>query len=212
MLTYAMASTYGNMNLISTLTVKWPTLMSCKSGASCLVQLLDAQQMVVSCFTLATVMLLCVTFPPGNNVRLRLIAAATLLLNVSLLGVGWVISATAPCSRLSLDFASGLSLVSGVVVSVAFAPQVVATYRAKGRGSISYIYFTIQAAGCGLVVGFQLFALHDPWPVWGPTLVSGTMQGTILATGLYYRCCTSEVPEEVIATTAPAEPLLEQRE
>ena len=50
-------------------------------------------------------------------------------------------------------------------------------------------------------------------PVWGPTLVSGTMQGTILATGLYYRCCTGEEPEDVtIAAAAPAEPLLEQRE
>ena len=161
MLTYAMAATYGTMNLVSTLTVKWPTLLSCKEGLSCLVQLLDAQQMVVSCFTLSTVMLLCVAFPPGNTTRLRLLAAATMLVNVSLLAVGYAISVLAPCSRLSLDFASGLSLLSGIVVSVAFAPQVVTTYRARGRGSISYIYFFIQAAGCGLVVGFQFFSLHD---------------------------------------------------
>jgi len=201
MLTYALAFTYSTMNLMSTLLVKWPTVQSCEHGSSCLVQLLDAQQMVVSCGTLSTVMVLCVVFPPGDSVHLRILAVATMLLNIAFAMAGFWVSASAACSRLSLDLAQGLSLASGLVVSVAFAPQVCATYKARGHGSISYTYFTIQTGGCVLVVSFQFFGLHDSWPVWGPTMISGSMQGAILATGAYYRLCKRE-QEPVMARLA----------
>ena len=77
---------------------------------------------------------------------------------------------------------------AGLVVVVAFVPQLLETYRRKGRGSISYLFFTIQSVGCFLVSATNAFAFHDKWETWAPFLVGGTIQAAIVGLGGYFLC------------------------
>ena len=76
---------------------------------------------------------------------------------------------------------------AGLAVTVAFAPQIAESWRCRGRGSLSYVFYAIQVVGCALVFTSQKFFLHDSVLVWGPTAVAGTMQAVVLAIGLYFR-------------------------
>lgn len=194
-LTPALVLMYGTLNLCATITVKWPTVLSCGtlSKGGCLLQLLDALQQGASAITLVAILLLTVAYPPNDLVRPRAIAVAALV-GLSALGVlTCVVSGRAPCSTLSLDFATSLTTAAGVVVTLAFAPQLVESWRTRGRGSLSYMYYLIQVVGCMLVIGEQLVALHDPWQVWLPTAFALLMQLGILLLGLYFRCLSPPV-------------------
>lgn len=197
-LTPALTMCYGFLNAMSTVTLKWPTLQSCTlpGGTACLVQLLDLQQQGVSTLAVGFIMLLAVTYPPNNRLSLRCVVLLTLVA-LGVVGAATVaLSIRAPCSHESLRFAQALGVAAAVLVCVAFIPQLVETCRMRGRGNLSYLFYAIQSVGCGLVVGLQL-SLHDSWPVWGPTMVSGLMQLAILLTGLSFvgfrACCAHGV-------------------
>lgn len=132
--------------------------------------------------------MLVVAFPPNASAAKR--GGAALLL-LTLLGVGvalCALSSQLPCSPLAMGLASAASVASSCVVVVAFAPQLVETWRTRGRGSLSYTYYFIQSAGCLLVVGYQLFGAHDPVVVWAPPLVGAIMQGLVLGVGCVFVC------------------------
>lgn len=192
-LTPILTLSYGMMNLCATITVKWPSLQSCgdAGGAQCIIQLLDALQMLVANTGLAAIVLLAVAFPPNDSRRLRALAIFSIFSVVLLVIFTSVLSAYRPCTSTALDFARFLSGAAGVTVCFAFAPQLVASWRARGRGSISYAYYTIQGGGCCLVACFAIFSLHDPWPVYGPNVVAGLFQLLILALGAYFKCSDS---------------------
>lgn len=187
-LTLALVMTYGTLNVYATLTTKWPTLLSCARGVGCLIQLLDVLQQVVSALSVGLILLLIVAFPPNNRPRARLLAASVVAALLALGIATCAISGRAPCSALSLDFATVLTTSAGCICVVAFAPQLAQTWRTRGRGSLSYLYYTIQVVGCSLVVSEQIFALGDSWRVWLPTSIALVMQGLILAIGLSFRC------------------------
>ena len=187
----ALTMTYGTLNLCATIIVKWPSLRSCGTGAgfSCILQLLDALQMLTSNIMLLVILLLAVAFPPNNILRQRVLVGLFSLLAIALMLTAFALSAALPCEPITLNFARGLSAIAGITVCVAFTPQLLASYRARGGGSISYLYYSIQASGGVLVSGFAIFALHDSWPVYGPNVIAVCFNTSILVLGAYFRCC-----------------------
>ena len=182
-----MVVAYGFLNLASTVTLRWRQILSCAHGAACLLHLLDAIQQAVSTVTIFSILLSTVTFKPNNGLKSRV---ATLALVFLLVGIGVftvVLSAKEPCSKAALDFADIVSIVAGVIVTIAFAPQLLETCRSRGRGSLSIWYYLIQTVGCFLVVGSQAIGFHDKWQIWGPTGVSGCLQACILTSAIYFR-------------------------
>ena len=187
-LTPALALSFGYLNLCSTTLVKWPALLSIGHNA---LQLLDFMQQAASALGLAVILLLVVMYKPNHGRAKRLGAAALLAVLVAIGVALCLLSAHAPCSELTMSIASAASVASGVMVVIAFIPQLYETWRTRGRGSLSYVYYAIQSVGCLLVVGFQLFGLRDPWPVWAPPLVGGVIQGLVVVLGVACLCCST---------------------
>lgn len=196
LLTPAMALTYGALNLCATVIAKWPSIERCGdsefppwSAEGCVDQLLDALQQAASALGLVGILILTVAYPPNHTARDRLLCAGTLLGLLGALVAAVAVSAASPCSAASYGLSQVYAAVSALVVIIAFAPQLHETFRSKGRGSLSALFYAIQSVGAGLVVCLQLFVLGDSVLVWGPTAVAMLMQGAILLLLLYYRRC-----------------------
>ena len=188
-LTPALALIYGYLNVCATTLVKWPALRSCAHNfGGCTLQLLDFWQQAFSAIGLATVLILVVAFPPNASAKRRLATIALLLLLAAIGLALCLLSAAMPCAPLTLSFADAASIASSVVVVVAFAPQLLTTWRARGEGALSYTYYLIQSVGCLLVVFFQVVGAHDPIVVWAPPLAGAIMQGAVLVLGAFFRC------------------------
>ncbi|KAK3247857.1 hypothetical protein CYMTET_42658 [Cymbomonas tetramitiformis] len=97
-----------------------------------------------------------------------------------------VVAALSTCSQLSLGLAQGFSYAASCIAFVAFAPQLVSTWRLKSPGSLSFIFFTLQAVGNLMVAANFIFIQRDPWTAWAPVLVSSIMQFAIIALAAYY--------------------------
>ena len=186
---------YGVLNLCSTLTHKWPSLQRCGDGDfaraflvdGCAHQIVDLLQQASSALTLVVVLGLIVRYPPHSSRRERCVAAGTVAGLACLIGAACAVSAALPCSADSSMFGQVCCVLAGLAVTVAFAPQIAESWRCRGRGSLSYVFYAIQVVGCALVFTSQKFFLHDSVLVWGPTAVAGTMQAVVLAIGLYFR-------------------------
>ena len=62
-----------------------------------------------------------------------------------------------PCSRIALVVAEVCSLAFSVLGAVAYVPQLVVTYFARGQGSLSYVSYAIQAL---IAVPYVAYALR----------------------------------------------------
>jgi len=183
--TSGLTLTFTRFNLLATLTVKAPSLRSCADSVlRCLPSLVDALQQAETALILLAILLLVVSLPPNDGATPRRGTAALLLALLALGAAIAAIDARAPCSAPSLAAAEALSAAASAIVLLAFAPQLAETWRQRGRGSLAYSYYFLQASGCLLVAAFQAVGLGDPWPVWGPTCAAGVMQGTVFAVGL----------------------------
>ena len=214
LLTPALALAYGTSNLCSTLILKWPSLKRCDDPAfapfgahGCVNQLLDALQQTVSAVGLAVVLLMTVTYAPHDTAKDRLVASGTIIGLLALVSASCILSGNRPCSAVSQAMAKACAYLSSFVVVVAFAPQLFETWRTKGRGSLSAVFYLIQSAGCCLVVYEQAIALHDSPVVWVPTAISGIMQGSILALLVWFRHCKSR-PRTAASDGTRIDPLL----
>jgi len=98
-----------------------------------------------------------------------------------------ILSACEPCSPPALYGAQILSTASSCVCILAFWPQLYQTWRNRGSGSLSYLYYFIQGGGCVVVVFGSVLVNHDPWPAVLPNSVAAAMQFAILGLGLYHR-------------------------
>ena len=186
--TNALIVAFGVAQLCATLTIKWKALLACpQEGSSCALQLFDGMQQLISTLTLSLVLVLVVLLPPNNKPLPRRFAIGTLIALCPACGITVGISAAWPCSSISLLLAQGFSSAGAILATVAFLPQLIETWRRRGDGSLSYIFVTINAAGCLLVVGQAAFINGDPWPAWLPNLISALFQTAILALGAYYR-------------------------
>jgi uncharacterized protein with PQ loop repeat len=186
-LTPALVLSYGTCAVCSTITVKWNVFQSCSEGAGlCTWRLLDVYQQISSNLMLGTILVTITSLRPNNTRRKRALAFFTLF---ALTGLGitcLLINSSAPCSVGALRFAFWCTASASLIVTCAFVPQLIETWRSRGRGSISYLYYATQAFGCCLVNVNQIYVDHDPWQVWLPTTVAALMQFGILATGFYF--------------------------
>ena len=195
--TPALALLYGTLNLCATLTEKWPSVQLCADlppfdSHGCVDQLLEAGQQVSSAISLVLILMLIVAYPPHAGAADRATVAGAIVVAGAAITAACAVSSRWPCSDESAAFGSASAVGSAVLVIVAFAPQLVETYRSKGAGSLSAVYYFIQAAGCLLVIGLQAVALGDSVLVWGPTAVAAVLQGAICGLLVYYRSCKAD--------------------
>jgi uncharacterized protein with PQ loop repeat len=188
---------YGVLNLCSAICTKWPSIQRCGhsslAGAfglhGCVDQLLDMWQIAISALSGSMILVLVVLFPPHNVAKERALVVVTLSCLTLTIFAACYLSALSPCSEASHTLSQTFAVLSAVVVVVAFAPQLYETWRTRGAGSLSSLYYLIQSIGTALVVVLQLVALRDSILVWGPNSISMAMQGGIFSMLCYYRRC-----------------------
>ena len=191
---------FGVCNLAGTLVVKWRVLSACGSGAlgpyDCFTQLLDAQQQVASVVASLVLIVTMMALPPHSSSSRR--RGAVLLAILLLFGfvIGCVsVSYAAPCSPNARGMAKFAAICATGFVLTAQLPQVAETWRMRGRGSLSYIYYGVNSIGCLLINVNQIVVLGDPWPVWLPTFFSGVFQLIVLLLGGWFLNCAPGIPE-----------------
>lgn len=81
----------------------------------------------------------------------------------------------------------GLGVWAGIGPVFTWAPQIYATFRMKGPGSLSVLMLSIQMPGTFAVAIYQGL-LEGVWIVAVGSLSSGTQQLTLLSLCLYYMC------------------------
>lgn len=188
-LTVVLILMYASTNAASTLGMKWKQFERCvHEGSYCLVEQLDALQVVVSAIGWLSILLSVVVLPPHNTRRWRALAAASALGIALLWAAVCIVSAAEPCGPVAVALARAIGWTSALFVVVAFVPQLHETWKAKSAGSLSLLFVLFQAAGCCLVVSNQVFSAHDPVAVWLPTAVSGCMQVCVFCLASYYEC------------------------
>ena len=180
---------YMTCNVCSTTLAKWSTLRACGEGAGCLLHLLDFTQQVAAGVAYVLILVAVTSFAPHDGRRTRLAVYSTMAALTVVIIVACVFASHSPCSTASRDLADGFASAAALVVLVAFVPQLVDTWRNAGRGSISYLFFTIQAVGCFLVATNELVVNHDPWTMCVPFLVAGSTQLGIVGLGCYFLLC-----------------------
>jgi hypothetical protein len=84
-------------------------------------------------------------------------------------------------------WANFLGIFSTVLASIQYFPQIYTTYMLKRVGSLSIPMMCIQTPG-SYVWAASLAARLGPagWSAWGVYLVTGCLQGTLLAMGIYF--------------------------
>ena len=84
-------------------------------------------------------------------------------------------------------YANALGLLATVLASVQYFPQIFTTWRLKHVGSLSIPMMCIQTPGSFVWAG-SLFARvgWDGWSTWTIYVVTGILQGTVLAMGIFF--------------------------
>ncbi|EQK98050.1 hypothetical protein G6O67_000502 [Ophiocordyceps sinensis] len=84
-------------------------------------------------------------------------------------------------------WANVLGVMATVLAAIQYVPQIWTTYQLKHVGSLSIPMMCIQTPG-GYIFAASLYARlgSDGWSTWVIYLITATMQGTVLALGIYY--------------------------
>lgn len=189
--TLTLALFYMTANVVSSLLTKWNTLQTlCGSEpGACVIHLLDVLQQVNADIAYIYLLIGVTSYPPLNSWRRRAATYSSFLLVVAVLTGFVMFSSQHPCTRETSIAAEYSASFAGLVVVVAFIPQLVETWRCQGRGSISYLFFAIQAVGCLLIAAVNALVFHDSWTTWVPFLVGGAIQASIVGLGVYFLYC-----------------------
>jgi len=87
----------------------------------------------------------------------------------------------------SQSWANFLGIFSTVLASIQYFPQIYTTYTLKRVGSLSIPMMCIQTPGSFVWAGSLAARLgSEGWSAWGVYLVTGSLQGTLLAMGSYF--------------------------
>ena len=101
-----------------------------------------------------------------------------------------------PCSQIAIDVAEVCSWAFSVLGAVAYVPQLVVTYLARGQGSLSYVSYALQALIAVPYVAYYI-QYNDPpmdipaeWWVFSqpPLLASAFLQGGVVLLGVSFGC------------------------
>ncbi|KAK7417345.1 hypothetical protein QQX98_004622 [Neonectria punicea] len=84
-------------------------------------------------------------------------------------------------------WANFLGIMATTLAAIQYMPQILMTYRLKHVGSLSIPMMCIQTPG-GFLFAASLFARLGwaGWSTWVIYLITATMQGSVLAMGIYY--------------------------
>ena len=202
-LTFCLA--YMTANVSASIITKWNILETCPTKtSSCILHLLDLLQQAAAAIAYVALILAATAHEPYQTHQHKCAMCGTFAFLAVLLGVVYLYSSREPCTAMSAAAADVLASIAGVLVIVAFVPQLVETWRCRGRGSASYLFFAIQAIGCWLIAANDILAFHDPWTTFAPFLVGGSVQAAIVALGLFFACWS--VQRATSPTAEPAEP------
>jgi hypothetical protein len=84
-------------------------------------------------------------------------------------------------------WANFLGVLSTILASIQYFPQIWTTYQLKRVGSLSIPMMCIQTPGSFLWSASLASRLGPAgWSAWGVYLVTGTLQGTLLVMGSYF--------------------------
>ena len=103
--------------------MKWKQLDECTAVGPCIVEMLDALQVLTSPLMWLSILVPTVFLPPHNTRRWRTIATAVVLSVVVMWVTIFAVSAAAPCGRAAKGLAQAAAWVSALLAMVAFAPQ-----------------------------------------------------------------------------------------
>ena len=183
---------YTATNFAATAAMKWRQLEACAAVGPCLVEMLDALQVLTSPLMWLSILVPTVFLPPHNTRRWRNIAAGVVLSVIALWLTIFAVSAAEPCGLAAKGLAQFAAWASALLTVVAFAPQLRTIWRTKSAGSVSLVFMFLIAAGGIPVAANQIFGAHEPWPVWFPQIVAIVMQSAIFWLAFHYKGCRGE--------------------
>ena len=108
-------------------------------------------------------------------------------------------------------WANFLGVFGTVLASIQYFPQIWTTFTLKRVGSLSIPMMCIQTPGAFVWAASLAARLgKEGWSAWGVYVVTGCLQGTLLAMGIYYELMDRQqrkaAPEEVNGDTSGAVP------
>ena len=100
-------------------------------------------------------------------------------------------------------WANFLGVLSTILASIQYFPQIYTTYKLKRVGSLSIPMMCIQTPG-SFVWSASLAARlgSSGWSAWGVYLVTGTLQGTLLVMGSYFEIMHRRKEQELLKDQA----------
>ncbi|OAP64970.1 hypothetical protein AYL99_00942 [Fonsecaea erecta] len=126
------------------------------------------------------------TAPLAPSYRTALVVVAICVLHAAVTAIlSFYFIYAAP--RHAQSWANFLGILSTVLASIQYFPQIYTTFTLKRVGSLSIPMMCIQTPGSFVWAG-SLAARLGPegWSAWGVYLVTGCLQGTLLAMGSYF--------------------------
>ena len=203
--TLTLCMCYMTFNVASSILTKWSTLQACSIDTNaCAIHLLDVLQQVNANIAYVCLLVTLTAYPPQSSWRRKIATYVSFALLAAVLVGVCLISARQPCTLETKRASEYLASAAGLMVIVAFVPQLVETWRREGRGSISFLFFAIQAVGCLLIAATNAVAFHDSPTTWAPYVVGGAIQAAIVSLGGYFWCCRRRRTEAHDATVASA--------
>lgn len=183
--------TYAIINVSAMVATKWKQLTQIAQhvGWGGIRMELDLLQGLFSITIWTEILVASVWYKPHDTRWYRSIVACTYAAVIAAVALIFKESAADPCGPVPLALAEVYGYISGVCTMVAFLPQLYTTWKCKSAGSLSLIFTFIQVGGCYMIAINQAIVTKDPWVIWLPTVISGSMQLLILCLATYYSCC-----------------------
>lgn len=124
--------------------------------------------------------------PTAPSFRTAIVVVATCVVHAVVVLVLSLVFTISAQSHLQA-WANFLGVLSTILASIQYFPQIFTTYKLKRVGSLSIPMMCIQTPG-SFVWSASLAARLGPsgWSAWGVYLVTGTLQGTLLVMGSYF--------------------------
>lgn len=86
-----------------------------------------------------------------------------------------------------LVWANVLGITAAILAAIQYFPQIWTTYRLQHVGSLSIPMMLIQTPGSFVWAGSLAARLGiEGWSTWGVYLITGSLQGCLLALGIYF--------------------------
>ncbi|KIY01881.1 uncharacterized protein Z520_02019 [Fonsecaea multimorphosa CBS 102226] len=111
------------------------------------------------------------------------------------------------------SWANFLGILSTVLASIQYFPQIYTTYTLKRVGSLSIPMMCIQTPGSFVFAGSLALRLGpEGWSAWGVYLVTGCLQGTLLVMGIYFEVVRRRREKEELKRRIHYNPSVEPEE